>query len=1556
MEKSDDVATRRSSLSPNKRALLEKRLRPAAIGKSQTTIPRRKPGSRIPLSFAQQRLWFLQWLLPTSPAYNEAGALHIRGPLDVEVFFRAIRAVAQRHEILRSTFRTVDGEPEQVVHAEPHPEMTPGVVDLTGLLQSDRRSEAIERMQLEIMRPVDLETGPVTRFVFFQTGPEEFYLVHTMHHIVSDSWSLGIFMKEIAAHYRAYLQNAPAALPELPIQYGDYACWERENANFGRQLAYWRSRLVGAPPFLELPTDHPRRADRASRAGRMAVSISSDVIARLRSLARQESATPFMILLAGFAALLHRYSGQPDILIGTPVAGRTLPELENLIGFLVNTLVLRIPVEGRSTFLELVKTVKAVVLGAVSHDDMPFERLVQEIQPARSLRHTPLFQVMFQFDNFRRSEEMLAGLTIEGIELPSAGAKFDLTLVLQEEPDRLGGYLEYDADLFDVPGVTRMARYLQELIADAVRNPGTAIGTLALLTAKDREQQLLWQEAEVHTPVLQDSIHQLFERQAQRAPEAIAVVSGSEQLSYSTLSRRANQIAHRLRGLGAGPGTTVGICMPRCPDLIAAMLGVLKSGAAYIPLDPRGPAERVDFMLRDANVKIALTQTTLLDLVSTHAQVLCLDGRQDQIEAERTDNLVHLSVAEHLAYIIYTSGSTGTPKGVMVSHKSLVNYIAWASREFEVRPGDRLLQFASIAFDTSVEEIFVALTTGATLVLRDEEILYSAAEFLKYCRQWQITVLDLPTAFWHELVASFASDLEFPKTIRLVVIGGEKAISRVLDAWKRRVSPSVRLINTYGPTEATISATYSDLIVEQVSPDLMADLSIGRPIHNLRVRILNELLQLVPLGVAGELHIGGAGLAAGYLNDPELTAQRFIPDPYKPAELLYKSGDRARYRSDGKIEFLGRLDDQEKIRGFRVSLSEIEATMRRHPAVRDCAAIPTVNEQGDKGVTAYVLTASEHNSEAAQLRSFLKDKLPGYMIPGQIVFLDNFPLTSNGKVDRQALSAIRPNGVEAQPSPSLEGPRTGAEEIMSLIWAQVLGREQIGIHEDFFVAGGHSLLGMRLVSRIREVFQRDVTVRQLFEAPTIAGLTAEVSRTRAGSVEQTVLPLRPAPHDSVVPLTAAQRELWELDEALPGAPFFNIIFETRLVGKFDCNALADAFFGLISRHESLRTVFQADDGKPVQVIVQPQPFSLTTYDLRDFSEADRKDAVSFLRDEFAKYRFDLVSGPLFVAALLQLGIGEHILLIVFHHIIADGWSIDIIARDLEALYCEAAHGKPSQLPQLPIRYADYAIWQQQALSGAHREHLLSYWLQHLAGPLQPVMFPPDRPMAERVRSLWYGRDSVNVPGDLARELRAFCRAESATLFMVLASFVKILLHQESGADDVRIGTTCAGRTWASLEPVVGMFTNTIVLRTEFPALSSLREVVRRVRRVALEALDHQDLPFEVLAAEWAARNGTNASALYQVLFLFENAVPRLSGIPGVSSKPMGDRDGSERDTIFSNFPLIIEAVDGTPLTILFRYDPYLYDSSTVRRLLTRFLELIGLFTTRPDELIERGRA
>jgi amino acid adenylation domain-containing protein len=1558
VEKSDDVVARRSALSPNKRALLEKRLQRNPAGSTRVTISPRTPGCRIPLSFAQQRLWFLHWLEPTNPAYNEAGALHIQGPLNVAIFARAITAVARRHEILRSTFSSIDGEPEQVVHPEPHPEIVSSVVDLTGLPKDERRREAISRMRQEIVRPFDLERGPVTRFTFFQAGPEEFYLVHTMHHIISDSWSLAIFIEEIVTHYTAYLQDRPVTLPELPIQYGDYACWERENANFERQFAYWKAYLDGAPAFLDLPTDQPRRPDRAGRAGRVALSIAPDVIELLRALARQENATLFMLLLAAFAALLYRYSGQSDVLIGTPVAGRTLPELENLIGFLVNTLVLRTRVDGQSSFREFVRVVKGAVLGAVNHDDMPFERLVQGIRPARSLRHTPLFQVMFQFDNFRQSAGKLPALEIEDIDLPSAGAKFDLTLVLYEAPNRLNGYLEYDADLFDESTVVRMAGHLRELIADGARKPERSVGTLALLSSAERQLQLNWNQTDVKFASDQYSIHQLFELQARRTPDAIAVISEKERLTYSALNRRANQIADGLRKLGVAPNQAVGICMQRSAAMIAAIFGTLKAGAAYVPLDPTNPRERISFVLREAGMRTVITQAALLNNVAGGAvQVVCVDDQPDQIDVECEEDPHAVNAIEDLAYVIYTSGSTGIPKGVMVSHKSLVNYTTWAAGEFKVGPQDRILQFASIAFDASIEEIFLALTAGATLVLRNEEILYSAKEFLRYCKQWQITILDLPTAYWHELVASFGPDLDFPETIRLVVIGGERVIGRALIAWKNRVAPRVRLINTYGPTEATIVCTYCDLVSEQVSPDLRGDVSIGRPIHNVRVRILDDQLQLIPVGATGELHIAGAGLALGYLNDPAMTAQKFISDPYALGMLMYKSGDRGRYRTDGSIEFVGRLDEQEKIRGFRVELGEIEATVRRHPAIRDCVVLTKQNAQGDKDATAYVLTAGENICDATELSSFLKDKLPDYMLPRHVVFLDCYPLTSSGKVDREALSAIEPKGTEQ--SPLFVAPRTGAEEIMSLIWAQVLGREQIGIHEDFFAAGGHSLLAIRLVSRIREVFERDVTVRQLFEAPSVSGITAAINQAaRVSSDSQAALSLRHASRDIPIPLTVAQEDFWRFDHEMPStsAPLFNITLETKLIGEFEQNALADALAALIKRHESLRTVFRFENGKPRQVVLQPQQFSLTTYDLRDFSETDRNDAISYLRNEVAKRRFTLAEGPLFDAMLLRVGAEEHIILMVLHHIIGDGWSMDIIARDLEALYRETAHGKPARLPELPVQYADYAIWQRQSLIGDHGETLLNHWLRHLAGPLEPVAFPPDRPFRKEGRSLRYGRHSTTLPKNLTRELRVFGRAENVTSFMLLVSFIKILLHLETGMDDVRIGTTCAGRTSAALENVVGMFANTLVLRTDLAARPTFRELVRRVRRGVLEAFDHQDLPFETLASSWSERNGQNASILYQVAFFYENSPIRLTGIPGLSARPLGERRADDNEMMLSNLPLIIEAVDGLPLTIVFRYDTDFYDRSTIERLLSRLLRLIEQFTTTPDDFVANGQA
>jgi amino acid adenylation domain-containing protein len=935
-----------------------------------------------------------------------------------------------------------------------------------------------------------------------------------MHHIVADDWCMGILSRELEELYDSFLTGQPPQLPELPIQYADFALWQRDwlqNGILEKQRQYWKHQLAGAPALLELPTDRPRPLGPSFRGAHHTLILPRELRDKLVKLSQREGVTLFMTLLAAFQTLLARHSGQDDIVVGSIIAGRNRVETENLIGHFISTLVLRTSLSGDPTFSELLHRVRDVALGAYAHQETPFEKLVEDLRPERSLSHAPLFQAMFVFQNAPGSDLNLSGLSISREELYKESSPVDLTLEARETPECVSCVFEYKIDLFDATTIARMAERFRLLLERVVDHPRKRISGISFLSEAEQRRLLIdWNNTEREYP-RHLCVQRLFEAQVEQTPDALAVVFQDESLTYRELNERANRLAHHLRSLGVEAESLVGICIERSIEMILGVLGILKAGGAYVPLDPNYPRERLDLMLADASLTVVLTQQRLASLFTAFAgTVLRLDAEWEKIAQQSLENLSLLTIPENLAYLIYTSGSTGAPKSVMVAHRSLVNFTTNASNEYELGFGDRVLQFASLNFDTSAEEIFPCLTSGATLVLRTDEMLSSVSQFLRTCHDGGISVLDLPTAYWHEITSELErTEMPMPPALRLVIIGGERALLERLSVWQRTVGSTVRLVNTYGPTEATIVATKWDALLDD-SDGPLREVPIGRPLANATVYVLDRNLNPVLIGVTGELHIGGEGLARGYLNRPELTAERFIPNPFSaaPGARLYRSGDLVRYLENGNTEYVGRIDNQVKLRGFRIELGEIEAVLAGHPGVRETVVIAREDEPEQKSLIAYIVAAQESPS-AGELRAFLKEKLPEYMIPANFVFLEAMPLTPSGKVNQRAL----PEPDKPTAGTPFMAPRTPIEEGLAGIWAKVLKLDRVGVHDNFFELGGHSLLATRVMSHVRDAFQTELPLRDIFEAPTVAELAQTISEGKKKGVDVSIPAIRSLPRD-----------------------------------------------------------------------------------------------------------------------------------------------------------------------------------------------------------------------------------------------------------------------------------------------------------------------------------------------------------------------------------------------------------------------------------------------------------
>jgi len=1095
-----DLAARRSRLSPAMLTLLAQRLGgKAEESEKQQTIPRRSSEGPVRLSFAQQRLWFLDQLEPGSTAYNMPTGLRLPGKLNVEALERSISEVVRRHDVLRTTFVTSNGEPVQVI--APAQQVRLSILDLSEMDQEERQLEAERYATEEAHRPFDLRQGPLWRVHLLRLGAEEHVLLFTIHHIVSDGWSMNILTREVSALYEAYAAGQESPLEELPIQYADYAVWQREwlkGELLEQQLGYWRAQLAGAPAVLELPADRVRPAQQSHRGGLLPLQLSTELTGELKQLSQREGVTLFMTLLAGWQLLLARYSRQSDVVVGSPVANRTWSEVEALIGFFVNTLVLRTEVTAKLNVRELLQRVREVCLGAYAHQEVPFEMLVEQLQPERNMSHTPLFQVMFTLNLIETG--VSAAREISGDS--AAPAKFDLTLALTESEQGLMGTLEYNRDLYERTSMQRLVGHYERLLHGLTANVEQPVWQVPWLSAVEEQQLLVkWNETAQEYP-RGACVARLFERQVERTPASLALVWGGQQLSYGELNRKANQLAHYLRSMGVGPETLVAIVLERSLDLVVSMLAVLKAGGAYVPLDPAYPQERLEFMVADAEAVVLLTETSLLKrLADVRATTVCLDQEWEEIAAAAEENPVSRVEAGNLAYVIYTSGSTGQPKGVEISHGALSNLIHWHQQSFEVTAQDRASQVAGVGFDACVWELWPYLTTGASIHLVPEESRLVATKLRDWLITSGITISFVPTPLAESLLS-----LSWPAEIslRVLLTGGDQL--RVYGKEDLRCA----VVNNYGPTENTVVTTSGVVCGEGREGQLP---SLGRPIANTEVYLLNPQGQPQPVGVSGELYLSGAGLARGYHQQPGLTAERFVPHPFsaEAGARLYRTGDLGRYLANGEIEFVGRVDEQVKLRGFRIELGEIETVLQQHAAVREAVVVVREDVAQQKELVGYVVAQAGLTITSSELRQYLRERLPDYMVPSWLVWLTELPLTPNGKIDRRALPAPHKQGFSENQVP----PRNTLELKLVQCWEQLFGFGPISVKDNFFDLGGHSLLAVPMVTMAEKSLGRKIPLALLFQGPTIERM-ARALQQNGPAMSETLVELQPG--DSSQPL------------------------------------------------------------------------------------------------------------------------------------------------------------------------------------------------------------------------------------------------------------------------------------------------------------------------------------------------------------------------------------------------------------------------------------------------------
>ncbi|MDH0639563.1 non-ribosomal peptide synthase/polyketide synthase [Pseudomonas sp. GD03860] len=1489
-----------------------------------------------PLSFNQQRLWFLWKLAPDSAAYNISGGLRLRGTLDVAALQAAFAQLQARHPALRTVFED-DGEQvrQRVIDDLP---LAFSEVSLRHLAADARETQLAQQMAEEARQGFDLATGPLLRVRLVRLAADEQVLLLTLHHIIADGASVKLLLDEFATCYRARLDGAVAHLPALAIQYADFAVWQRQWLASGeceRQLAHWRQHLGREHPLLELPLDHPRPAQQSFSGDSVDFAVAPELAQQLQRLALEQGSSLFMLLLAAFGTLLMRYSGQCDLRIGLPIGGRQQEETEGLVGFFVNTQVLRLNIDGQASFNRLLAQTRHDVLDAQANQDLPFEQLVEALQPQRSLSHNPLFQVLFNHDRVDSLASLaLPGLTVQALASARRSTQFDLVLDTRECADgQLLGSFGYATDLFERDTIVRLGGHFQRLLQAIVQAPDEAVERLPLLASSERAQLLDGWNATGRDYSQAPMLPQLIRRQAERTPHACALVHGERQFSYAELEARANRLAHWLRSQGVGCDVRVGVFAERSAELAIALLAILKAGGAYLPLDPDYPADRLAFMLEDSQVPLLLTQQALLErLPACTAPVWCLDRDWAQTDDQPASPPAIDYPPQSLAYCIYTSGSTGRPKGVGNHHAGLLNRLQWMQDEYRLDGNDRVLQKTPFSFDVSVWEFFWPWFTGATLVMAEPGAHRDPARLRQVIVEQRISTLHFVPSMLQAFIA--AGELAACSGLRQVMCSGEALPFELQQQFQQQHGAALH--NLYGPTEAAIDVSYWHCVDEPGRHSV----PIGRPIANTRLMILDSQLQPVPVGVAGELYIAGANLARGYLGRAGLTAERFVADPFGAAgERMYRTGDLARWRADGVIDYVGRIDHQVKLRGLRIELGEIEARLLEHARVREAVVVAWQGNAGAQLVGYVTPDTPQADPQALldTLREQLREHLPDYMVPAQLLYLESMPLSPNGKLDRKALPAPQ---WQARGYCAPQGER---EIRLAAIWQSVLGVEQVGRDDDFFEIGGHSLLAVRIVAKIREAFAIELPLRTLFDTPNVAGLALALERSGGASASVPLpreRPARPA-------LSFAQQRMWFLWQLDPGSDAYNMPVALELDGALDRLALERALAALLERHEALRSCFPSEEGEVYQQVLPASRFSLSFSDLR--AEADPHGEAQALRMAQARAAFDLVHGPLLRGQLLRLGEQQHQLLLTLHHMVGDGWSMDILVRELGQLYAAERAGADAALPALPIQYIDYALWQRDWLAGGEGARQLDYWQAQLEGAPRILELPADHPRPAQ-QSYRGAHVCVNVPGALAGALVRQAQGQQVTPFMLLLAAFNVLLHRYARQDDLCVGVPVANRLRGECEGLIGLFVNTQVLRTQVDPAQPFSALLVQVRDNVLAAQAHQDLPFEQLVEALQPERSLSHNPLFQVLFSLQRHDVRLRDqLPGLQMSSLP----GERRTAQVDLGLFVDQRGEQQFECTFNYASDLFERASIERMAGHFLQLLEALLAEPAQPLGR---
>jgi amino acid adenylation domain-containing protein len=1563
LEEQKDMSDRnpqRAQLSPAKQALLEQRLRGAFAGLVQgNRIPKRPAQAPSPLSFSQQRLWFLDLLQGESSQYNNIIAQRLTGNLNMAVLEQCIQEIIRRHEPLRASFEVSEGQPVQRI--APVLLVPVPVLDLCNIPESARREEVLQSLAHEYTGiPFDLAMGPLLRFTVMRLAENEHVLLVVIHHIISDGWSLSVFWKEFVTLYDAFSSGQPSPLEELPIQYADYAAWQRSmlaDENLERQLGYWREQLTGVPTILELPTDHRRPAKQSFRGARYPLVLGEMLTTRLREFAQQEGLTPFMVLLAAYATLLYRYTSQSDFLVGTPIAGRTQPETEPLIGFFVNTLVLRMDLSGDPSFRTLLKRVNAVAAGAYAHQEAPFEKIVEALQPERTLSHNPLFQVSFAYENVLTFTSSPANLIASPMTVDNGTSKFDLSLELMETDGNLWGSFEYSSDLFAEDTIARMGGHFQTLLEGIVAHPDHHLSQLPMLTEQERRRLTAPSAgANLHPLGIREEaavgsacFHRLFEAQVKQTPAALAAIDGCRQFTYQELNTHANQLAHYLRELGVGPEAHVGLCMERSLDLIVGILGILKAGGCYVPLDPGYPRERLAFLVEDAHISLVLCQKRLRERLSGMAQRLVfVDDEWDKIAKHSQENLAGGATGNNLAYVIYTSGSTGKPKGVMVTHRGLSNYLLWSIHAYQIDQGRGAPVHSAITFDLTITSLFAPLLCGRTVILVPEEEA-EAFPLHNVLREGGWSFVKLTPAHL-ELVANWLSPEDAAAMTARLIVGGEALTGEALAYWRAH-APQTLIVNEYGPTEAVVGCCVFEQAAGEILP---GPVPIGRPVANMQLYVLDRDLCLAPIGVPGEIYIGGVGVARGYLDRPDLTAERFIPHPFasEPGARLYKTGDLARYRASGDIEYLGRNDHQLKIRGFRIEPGEIEAALASHPAVRETLVVAREDGARDKRLVAYLVpSAQQERPTSRSLRHHLQALLPEYMIPAAFVWLDEMPLTAHGKIDRAALPAPEQDRPE-QEAPFV-APATQIETIVAEVWTEILGIDRVGALDNFFVLGGDSIRSVRVVSLLKQrglscslpqLFQHQ-TVRELAQALVWEEPVVLASRPDQpfALIDAQDMQKLPAGLDDAYPATKLQlgmlfHSAYEHDSAL----YHNVI-SLHLQARFDQSSLEQALQVVADWHPVLRTSFDVSRyHEPLQLVHRTVTIPLHVDDLRHLPVEEQDQHIRGWLQQERNRQFNWAQPPL-LRFHIHRRTGESFqLTLTNHHAILDGWSVAALLTEVLRVYVAVQEGQKTEAASAPApatRFRDFVALERETMAS---ESARRYWQEKLR---EPHIMKLPRWSARQQTAEPQRRQEIHtaLSQDVAHGLRRLARQANVPLKSVLLAAHLKVMSVLGGETDVLTGLASSGRPeGVDSERVLGLFLNSVPFRQKLSGGSWI-DLVQETFKHEQELLPFQRYPFAQLQLEHGGQH------LFETLFNYTH-FHVYQGLQGLPLKILDTYEFAEVD--FALTTTIDLDVATSELRLVLQYNPAAFSEKQMQATASYYISALKLMAQAPTKRYE----